>query len=109
MGGYFSSLSTASWKRIVPMKSDSAFEKGKLLPFLKSSIDQGGQTEEGFHLLLYFQNLRNIIRTRIPFLCVDNLCSLVPNLKKKNKPKTSCVSQCDLKDFNVAVLYLQKP
>lgn len=108
MGGYFSSLSTASWKCIVPMKSDSAFEKGKLLPFLKSSIDQGGQTEEGFHLLLHFQNLRNIIRTRIPFLCVDNLCSLVPNLKKKQN-HTSCVTQCDLKDFNVTVLYLQKP
>lgn len=64
MEGYFSSLSTASWKCIVPMKSDGAFEKGKLLPFLKSSIDQGGQTEEEFHLLLHFPNLRNIIKNR---------------------------------------------
>lgn len=31
------------------MKSDGAFEKGKLLPFLKSSSDEGWQTEEEFH------------------------------------------------------------
>lgn len=63
MEGYFSSLSAASWKRIVPVKSDGVFEKGKLLPVLKSSVDQVGQTEEGFHLL-HFLNVRNIIKTR---------------------------------------------
>lgn len=71
MEGYFSSLSTASWKCIVPMKSD-AFEKGKLVPFLKSSIDQGQQTGEGFHFLLHFPNLRNITKTRT--LCMLIIC-----------------------------------
>lgn len=62
MEGYFSSLPTASWKCIVPKKSYGTFEKGKLLPFLKPSIDQGGQIEEAFHLLLQFPSLRNIIK-----------------------------------------------
>lgn len=62
MEGYFSSLPTASWKSIVPKKSYGTFEKGKLLPFLKSSIDQGGQPEESFYLLLQFPSLRNIIK-----------------------------------------------
>lgn len=63
MEGYFSSLPTASSKCIVPKKSYGTFEKVKLLPFLKSSIDQGGQVEEAFHLLLQFPSLRNIIKS----------------------------------------------
>lgn len=62
MEGYFSSLPTASWKCIVPEKSYGTFEKGKLLPFLKSSIDQGEQVEEAFHLLLQFPSLKSIIK-----------------------------------------------
>lgn len=46
----------------MPKKSYGTFEKGKLLQFLKSSIDQGGETEEAFHLLLQFPSLRNIIK-----------------------------------------------
>lgn len=33
MEGYFSNLSTASLKCIVPMKSEGAFEKGKYFHF----------------------------------------------------------------------------
>lgn len=46
----------------MPEKSYGTFEKGKLLPFLKSSIDQGGQVEEAFHLLLQFPSLKSIIK-----------------------------------------------
>lgn len=64
MEGYFSSLFTASSKCIVPMKSDGAFEKGKLLLFFKFSIDQGRQTEEGFNLLLRLPNIQEYSKTK---------------------------------------------
>lgn len=76
MEGYFSSLFTASWKCIVPMKSDGAFEKGKLLLFFKFSIDQGRQTEEGFNLLLHFTNIRNILKpSKDSFICMLIICA----------------------------------
>lgn len=61
-GRLFFKSSYCSWKCIVPKKSYGTFEKGKLLQFLKSSIDQGGQIEKAFHLLLQFPSLRNIIK-----------------------------------------------